>query len=174
MDSTASMDNATEPTELPLAELRSLRAELQSDDDAISYVRRLVQARLDLVLAEREHRITGEDRDVAEDLRAILGEHLVASGGGLARPPRPTEDASDHPLAIELDRLFSELGGNHVSELDDEQLVALSAALESFEHARSQERRELFTRLDALSAELVRRYRDGEASVDNLLDSTAE
>ncbi|MGZ7023355.1 MAG: RsiG family protein [Ilumatobacteraceae bacterium] len=38
-----------------------------------------------------------------------------------------------------------------------------------FEQARSQERRELFARIDQLSAELVRRYRDGEAAVDGLL-----
>ena len=31
------------------------------------------------------------------------------------------------------------------------------------------ERRELFTKIDQLSAELVRRYRDGEANVDGLL-----
>jgi anti-sigma-K factor RsiG len=83
------MDNAIEPQELALDELRSLRNQLQHDDDALSYVRRLVQARLDLVLSERQHRISGLERsDVTEDLRAILGEHLVASGGGLPRPPR--------------------------------------------------------------------------------------
>ena len=91
------MDNAIEPEELALDELRSLRSQLQHDDDALSYVRRLVQARLDLVLSERQHRISGLERsDVTEDLRAILGEHLVASDSGLPRPPRPTEDASDH------------------------------------------------------------------------------
>lgn len=164
------MDNAIEPQELALDELRSLRNQLQHDDDELSYVRRLVQARLDLVLAERQRRVSGLERtDVAEDLRAILGEHLVASGSGLPRPPRPTEDASEHPLSLELDALYSRLGGNHMSELNDEDLDALSVALEAFEHERSHERRELFTRLDALSAELVRRYRDGEASVDGLL-----
>jgi anti-sigma-K factor RsiG len=56
-----------------------------------------------------------------------------------------------------------------MSELSDQELDALSAALEAFEHDRSHERHELFNRLDALSAELVRRYRDGEASVDGLL-----
>ncbi len=39
-----------------------------------------------------------------------------------------------------------------------------------FEQLRSAERKELFGRIDALSAELVRRYRDGEADVDGLLD----
>lgn len=161
------MDSPTvDPSALSLAELRAMRAALQADDDAISYVRRLVQARLDLVLAEQNRRISGDQRDVSEDLPAILGRHLT---GGPARPPRPTEDASEHPLAIELDELCASLGANHVTELDDAQLQHLSSSLEAFEQARSHERRDLFGRLDALSAELVRRYRDGEASVDGLL-----
>ena len=44
-----------------------------------------------------------------------------------------------------------------------------AANLHEFEQARSHERKELFGRIDALSAELVRRYRDGEADVDGLL-----
>jgi hypothetical protein len=39
---------------------------------------------------------------------------------------------------------------------------------------RSAERKELFGRIDALSAELVRRYRDGEADVEGLLDDDAD
>lgn len=165
------MDNtqAIDPAELSLDELRALRSQLQNDDDALSYVRRLVQARLDLVGAERASRESGADLNVAQDLPSILGRHLTGGGGAAPRPPRPTEDASEHPLAIELDELCSRLGANHMTELSDTELDALSAALQSFEHARSHERRELFSRLDALSAELVHRYRDGEASVDGLL-----
>jgi len=155
-----------DPGELTLAELRALRARRQADDDAISYVRRLVQGRLDLVLAEQKRRLSGDDRNVSEDLPAILGRHL---NSGPARPPRPTNDASDHPLAIELDELCVSLGANHVADLADTELETLCEGLDAFEHARSLERRELFDRLDALSAELVRRYRDGEANVDDLL-----
>jgi len=42
-------------------------------------------------------------------------------------------------------------------------------ALTDFETRVSVQRKQVFERLDALSAELVRRYRDGEASVDGLL-----
>jgi hypothetical protein len=57
-----------------------------------------------------------------------------------------------------------------------DQLASYIAALHEFEQARSSERKELFSRIDALSAELVRRYRDGEANVDGLLgdDDTAD
>ena len=167
MEKSKNMDISTvDPASLSLVELRALRAQLQADDDVVSYVRRLVQARLDLIRAESEHRASGDELSVTEDLPVILGQHLT---GGSARPPRPTEDASGHPLALQLDELSSSLGAHHVAELSSSELDTLLDGLERFEHARSSERRELFTRLDALSAELVRRYRDGEASVEGLL-----
>ena len=42
-------DKTTDPTSLPLAELRELRTALQQRDDVVSYARRVAQARLDLV-----------------------------------------------------------------------------------------------------------------------------
>jgi hypothetical protein len=161
MDSTA-----IDPAGLTLDELRTLRAQLQHDDDVVSYVRRFVQARLDLVLAEKKSRTEGSELSVEEELPEILGHHLT---GGPARPPRPTESAAEHPLALELEDLCARLGANHVADLSLEELTTLADALTEFEHARSEERQKLFERLDALSAELVRRYRDGEASVDGLL-----
>jgi hypothetical protein len=157
---------SVDPTTLSLADLRELRSQQQAAEDAISYVRRLVQARLDLVSAEQKRRNSGNDRTVSDDLPAILGRHL---NSGPARPPRPTVDLSDHPIAVELDELCSGLGAHHITELNDTELTALSDALQAFEQARSSERRELFGTIDALSAELVRRYRDGEAKVDDLL-----
>jgi hypothetical protein len=156
-----------DPTLLPLDELRSLRASLQHDDDAVSYVRRLAQARLDLIEAELRRRSRDDDPAViTSELPAILGSHLT---GGPARPPRPAEDASDHPLALELEQLWGEHGGADLPSLDEDELVALRTDLRIFEQTRSKERKELFGRIDALSAELVRRYREGEADIEGLL-----
>jgi hypothetical protein len=153
---------------LSLPELRSLRADLQHQDDVVSYVRRLAQARLDLVRAEMRRRTRHvSDANITGELPVILGSHLT---GGPARPPRPADDFSDHPLAAELDELCSEAGSADLESMDDAELAAFAAQLHEFEQARSAERKELFGRIDALSAELVRRYRDGEADVDALLD----
>jgi hypothetical protein len=166
-----------DPSELPIDELRDLRARLLADEDAISYVRRLAQARIDLVEAEIRRRgvasagaadgdtvAVGVDAadapaTVADDLPNILGGQLT---GGRARPPRPAEDASGHPLAIELDELCARLGAADVGSLDDDDVTRLRDELRAFERDRSRERQELFGQLDALSAELVRRYRDGD------------
>ena len=156
-----------EPTLLPLDELRSVRSSLQHDDDAVSYVRRLAQARLDLIDAEMRRRDRHADPAViTSELPVILGSHLT---GGPARPPRPAEDASDHPLALALEHLWNGHGGSDLPSLDDDEIVALRTELRLFEQLRSKERKALFARIDALSAELVRRYREGEADIEGLL-----
>ncbi len=42
------------PASLTLPELRSLRTELQNEEDAVSFVRRLAQGRLDVVREEKQ------------------------------------------------------------------------------------------------------------------------
>jgi hypothetical protein len=53
--------------------------------------------------------------------------------------------------------------------LTEQEITNLDHQLTAFERQVSDDRRERYEHLDALSAELVRRYRDGEASVDGLL-----
>lgn len=154
-----------DPKELSLSELRGLRQQLQHEDDAVSYARRVAQARLDLVKAEATRRAESGGDGSGQDLRSVLAQRLT---GGPARPPRPTEDLSDHPLSVELDETCSSKGLGHLKSLDDVELVALTEAIGEFEARVSSDRRARFDRLDALSAELVRRYRDGEADVDSL------
>jgi hypothetical protein len=155
------------PGALTLEELRSARAELQHEDDVVSYARRVAQARLDLVRAELTHRERGDEPvDLPSELRVVLSQQLT---GGQARPPRPTDDLSDDPLARELDAICTQHGFGRLEELGEGELAELAGALTDYERRVSADRRERFERLDALSAELVRRYRDGEASIDGLL-----
>ncbi len=178
---------------LPLDELRRRRADLQRVDDVVSYVRRVAQARIDIVRAEAARRTpsspdSGEaeqqathdtvtdtsqgavhdpDGGVPNELRDVLSKHLT---GGTARPPRPVDGIDDHPLVDELDAVAAEHGFSRIEQLDRAGLGALDAALTVFEQRVSADRRVRHEQLDALSSELVRRYRDGEASFDHLMD----
>lgn len=157
----------SDPAELTLDELRQTRTRLQREDDVVSYVRRVAQARLDLVRSELTRRDRGEDVvDLPSELRIVLSQHLT---GGPARPPRPTDDLGDHPLSDELDAICAANGFSRLDELDLAEATQLAEALTEFERRISADRRDRFDRLDALSAELVRRYRDGEATVETLL-----
>lgn len=157
------MITSIDPATLTLDDLRALRFELQGEDDAVSYVRRIAQARLDLVRA-RIAEVEGQRPvgDLGAELRSVLGHSLTA---GSPRPPRPTTDVEDDPLADELDAICAEYGFSRLGELNIEQLVALDGALTEFERRVSDNRQQRYAVLDQLSAELVRRYRDGDEPV---------
>lgn len=159
--------NAADPQSLSLDELRTMRNRLQDEDDVVSYVRRVAQARLDLVRAEahRRERGTAPD-DLSSELRVVLSSQLT---GGPPRPPRPVEHVAENALSDELDALCAERGFGRLEELLSSDLVELENMLTTFERKVSDDRRARFDHLDALSAELVRRYREGEATVDGLL-----
>ena len=158
--------NQLDAGSLALDDLRAVRAELQHQDDAVSYVRRLAQARLDFVRAEMRNRADGSDRDISDEIPNVIGSHLT---GGAPRPPRPADDFSAHPLAVELEVLCDDACSTDLPAMSHEELASYASRLHEFEQKRSNERRDLFLRIDTLSAELVRRYRDGEANVEGLL-----
>ncbi len=154
--------------------LRGHRSSCQQLGDALSYVRRLAQGRLDIVEAERARRAAGGDPG---DLAALVDAlpTALAAHAGPSRPgaPRPrVEDAGgDAALAVlaPLDAIVDEGGLLRLPERSDDELAALAERLRGFESDVSARRRDVFAVLDSLSAELTRRYRDGEASVDGLL-----
>lgn len=151
--------------QMTLDELRRRRAELQSTDDVVSYVRRVAQGRADLARDALERSsddgdptpVYGRD-DLGEGLRGVLSDRLLAAGG---RPPRPAEDFSDHALSAELDELCAAGGFSRLDELSRQELADLVAALDRFERDVSEQRQQLFAELDALTEELVTRYEAG-------------
>lgn len=161
------MSVEVDPRALSLDDLRALRGKLQGEDDVVSYVRRVAQARLDLVRAEQHRRERGEGHDdIPSELRVVLSHQLT---GGLPRPPRPAVNLDEAPLNDELDAVCAEYGFSRLEDLMPSELDELERHLAAFEREVSDNRRQRYDTLDALSAELVRRYREGEASVDGLL-----
>ena len=147
---------------LPLDELRARRAELNSVEDEVSYTRRVAQTRLDLV---RRRMSDGAQTSLTDTLGDVLRNQAVS---GSPRPPRDTSAHEASAPALELDALCAEHGFSRLDELDPDGLARLATEIEQFERRISSDRRRLFDEIDALSAELVRRYRDGAADVDKL------
>ena len=145
---------ATEPPQ-SVAEIRAQRNALQAEEDAISFVRRLAQGRLDLVQDEERRRATGTETPVgslADRLADVFGQQ---HGGGSARPPRETNIPADHPLVKELDELCDHYEFESLENLDSKSLSELAGALSMFEKSCSQLRHDLFEKIDALTAALV-------------------
>lgn len=158
----------------PIEEIRSLRAECVAVETGLSYLRRMVQGPLDITLHEQARRREGGEVGQA-DLESMIDElpDVLADGPrspGVGRLPQTLEPTEvDAELQAELDDL---LGGRitSVPEMPDHELDALVDQLQRFERKVSEQRRAFFDRIDALQAELTRRYRTGEASVESLLD----
>lgn len=156
----------------PMDEVRSMRAECQEVETGLSLLRRMVQGRLDIVGVELTRRAEGGDPSDLPDLIARLPEVLSdrTHAPGVGRLPQmmaPGELPAD--LEGELDAI---VGAGHLADLpsvDDDHLREMADALAAFEQKVSGHRHDLFERIDALQAEITRRYKTGEATVDSLL-----
>ncbi|WP_436793771.1 RsiG family protein [Actinospongicola halichondriae] len=157
---------------LPMEQVRARRATCKEIETGLSFLRRLVQGRLDVVAAERARRTEGGDGDDLEDLIARLPQLLAGStrSEGMGRLPSSLgTGVVDHELQYELDGVISDSRLGEPGSLTDTELETASHALVQFEQKVSGLRRTLFDRIDALEEELTRRYKSGEASVDSLL-----
>ena len=163
----------------PMEDLRATRAEVQEAEVAVSYVRRVVQGRLDIVRAERKRRSGGVASDdpaeeagsLVEDLPGILADS--SHGGRTSGPGRlpmhidPGQQADT--LVADLDREVDPNRLTEIGTLSDAEIDVVTDSLRAIERQLSDQRHALHERLDALQAEMVRRYQSGEANVDNLL-----
>lgn len=157
---------------LDLADVRARRSQCQEIETGLSYLRRLVQGRLDVVTAELERRAEGGDDDDLEALIARLPALLAGSTRtpGTGRLPQSFGTGEvDTELSDELDDIITHGHLDDPGSISDDELAAAQAELVDFERKVSGLRRQLFDRIDALETELTRRYRTGEASVDSLL-----
>ena len=166
------IDRVTDPTllerlsELSTADLRSLRDECREEESRLSYHRRLLQGRCDIVQAEVERRGSGADGDLQARLAAVLSDRTTTRGTPRAvSVTTPPED----PERREEDALVSDAALAGLPDLDEEGLRALVERLTDGERAISEQRAVVLRHLDALQDELVARYRDGRADISDML-----
>jgi hypothetical protein len=153
-----------------LAEVRAMRREAEQEEVDLSYVRRLVQGRSDIIRAEQARRAGGDsDASVMEHLAEILSEHEAGhSPHGLGRfltvePSRVDE----HRRAVE--QIVADVGISDVEARTDDELAGALTRLQAFEVDLSAQRRRVQEVMDRCTAEIGRRYQVGEARVDDLL-----
>ena len=156
-----------------LDEVRSMRAECQEAETVVSYLRRVVQGRLDVVHSFLDHHHTGQsvgDLDaVVEDLSSIIGSGPARPSGNGRLPSQMSPDMEKVDLTREIDDVLDADGIGKLPTMTEDELRALAARLTVIEQRISDQRRTLHERIDALQAEIVSRYKTGEATVDGLL-----
>ena len=134
-------------------ELRLMHAECLELETEVSYVRRLTQARIDILEAEIGRRERGESMD---DLIRALPE-ILADSGPRATPAtshlplqmEPAQDSEWAPELAEFDGLLANL-----PILSDDELVDAIDRLRTLERAVSSERRGLHTVIDRIDLRL--------------------
>ncbi|MFE1211937.1 MULTISPECIES: ABC transporter permease [Streptomyces] len=207
---------------LSLAELRTVRRTALRDEGDLSYVRRILQGRLDILRAEAATRraertaaagsdsasgsvqagsprpagatgagegtVSGSGSGLALGFGAGLtgaGRRLVVGAPVVARLSQILADAPTRhrasarhvtvsvPQGEESRRLaaemLSEVELSDLTALTDEELETATARLGRYELQVSRRRAQLQRTADACGAEITRRYREGEAQVDDLL-----
>ena len=133
---------------LDLEQLRSYRHGLEGEEDKVSYWRRLVHARIDVLEAE-----SGTSAPLSiDDLVRVLGD----TGSGRTRRAlvrfRAADPLPDLPVLSEM----------WVTEVDPQDAGEMEDALERLRTAERQltaDRRALHDRIDEATRELILRYR---------------
>lgn len=160
---------------LGLDEVRSMRREAQREESDLSYLRRLLQGRIDILRAElsrREDPATasagagGSRAPVMEQLSEILSERRAPARGArhvTVQPPRTER------YGPRIERMLADVELSDLAARSDAELRAALADLTGHEQEVSARRQELQREADHCGAEIARRYREGEARVDDLL-----
>ena len=158
---------------LPLAQLRAKRESCVEMEMELSYVRRLAQARIDLIIAESERRHSGVASlsldALVEQLPRILGDRGRQGGPGRLPSLLAPSSGAQSSLGARVEEVLPADRLRSLHDVPPEALSALLEELSALEHEVSARRRTLHDVIDRLQYELVRRYRSGEATVDSLL-----
>ncbi|GAA1344966.1 RsiG family protein [Saccharothrix algeriensis] len=167
IDRVLAPDYAEGVEQLPLAEVRALRDEAAQEETDLSYLRRLLHARIDIVRAEQARRTDGGSA-VVDQLATILASNAVGPATGLGRyQTQEPSRAEAHRRHVEA--LVSDVDLSDVSALSDDKLDLALRTFVSEEASVSARRREVQVVVDRLNAEIAGRYQSGSASVDELL-----
>jgi hypothetical protein len=154
----------TKVSDWPLDELRRRHAECLEIETEVSYVRRMTQARIDILEAELARRASG---GTVGDLIAALPEILADKGprapaekSRLTRYLAPSTDIQrrrrrEHPIT---DDTLAKL-----PNLDDDELQSTIRELGQLEQQVSQQRRDLHQVIDRMEGDLAARHKVGQA-----------
>ncbi len=140
-------------SELSLDGLRAYRRRLADEEERVSYWRRLVHARIDVLEAEAHH----ERPLTIDELIRVLGDTGQGRGRTALVGVHAAEPLPDLPVLQEM----------WVTELDPHDAAAVADALRRLRVAEVQltdYRKALHERLDAATKELMSRYREDPAS----------
>ena len=157
---------------LPDNELRDRRVMCGDLDVELSYYRRMLHGRMDLIAFEMRRRAGEEEQSLIEALPRILAEGAYISSPGLSSRPVPVAvpNVPRHGRRF-VDKALDSDFIARLPSLGDAEMGEIQQFLLETETEVSRQRRKVHGALDTLQEELTRRYREGSADPDELLFS---
>jgi hypothetical protein len=146
-------------TDLSLKDLRERRDRALAEREFVSYLRRQIQVRIDVLEGERSRRVTGEHKDMVERLTEALSEGPQGPGRGEALRLSLSEDDMAE-ADRRTDAVISVEEMSNLEALSDDELEGAIGALREEEGLVSRERTAVLRVHDQLQDELKRRYRE--------------
>lgn len=154
-------------------EVRALRDDAAQEETDLSYLRRLLHARIDIVRFEQHRRATGDAGSVVDELPRILADNALGPAAGMGRH-QTVEPSRAESHRRHVEALLADSGLSDVASLTDAELVEAVDAYSAEESSVSDHRIRVQKVMDACNEEIARRYREGSASVDDLLRKAQE
>jgi hypothetical protein len=159
---------------LPIGVLRVKRRDAEAEEADLSYLRRLLHGRIDIVRAEQTRRARAMPADRPD---GVMLDELPMILAGRARGSRPFSRmrhlVPDPPRADRqrrrVERLVANVDLSDVNARTDDELERVLRTYQAEERHVSEVRARVQQVLDQCSGELARRYVDGETSVAELL-----
>ena len=142
-----------------LDHLRAMHEECLEVETEVSYVRRIAQARIDIVKAELDRRAAGGSvGDLVSALPKILADDTPRAAPEHSRLPRHLAPAPNIEWKRGLEHLITDATLVNLPTMSDESLAHTVEQLGELEQETSERRKALHVVMDAIEAELAARH----------------
>lgn len=154
-----------------LEELRAMREESREGENELSFERRLCQARVDILSAELDRRAGKHEGDLVSKLPSILSSDGASPERANPLPSRAPDYSIPRNADVPRRRVEEVVGEQTLARLTTmptEEIKGILASLGEYERKVSAKRKKVQETMDAVQAEIVRRYVSGEADPTKL------
>ncbi|MFN8125194.1 MAG: aerial mycelium formation protein [Candidatus Nanopelagicales bacterium] len=146
--------------DLPMATVRERRQTAMQEEADLSYVRRMLQGRIEILTAELDTQPDESDDELVQRLTRALVQHTATPGVSsrhlVAEPTRLAERRRY------VERVIADVGLSDVGAMTPDEVRAAIARLTEQEQLVSRTRGEVHEVIDTLTSELARRYQTGQ------------
>jgi hypothetical protein len=152
--------------DLPTEEVRRRRDESLAEREFLSYLRRLLQVRQDVLTAERGQRKSGgEPEPLVDRLTAVLSKGNKPNGTRGEAIRTVLSDADLEEAERQAEAMLPPLNLEQADDMNDEEIERAVRSLAEAERAVSSRRTAVIRVHDRLQEELKQRYRDNPAEI---------